>query len=40
MNDHREQMPSGKDKKIFRQTAQKTKKINVKPHIARGGIRL
>lgn len=28
------------DKKIFRHTAKKSKKINVKPHISRGGIRL
>ena len=40
MNDRREKLSPGTDKKIFRQTAQKTKKINVKPHIARGGIRL
>lgn len=40
MNEHRNKMSAGKDKVIFKRTAQKTKKINVKPHIARGGIRL
>lgn len=30
----------GKDKKIFRNTAITTKKINVNPTIMRGGIRL
>ncbi len=30
----------GKDKKIFRRTATKSKKINVNPSIYRGGIRL
>lgn len=29
-----------KDKKIFTNTAMKTKKINVRPHISRGGIML
>ena len=29
-----------KDKKIFRRTATKSKKINVNPTIYRGGIRL
>lgn len=29
-----------KDKKIFRRTATKSKKINVNPTIFRGGIRL
>lgn len=28
------------DKKVFKRTAQKTKKINVEPKISRGGIRL
>lgn len=28
------------DKKIFRRTAAKTKKININPKIFRGGIRL
>lgn len=31
---------SGKDKKIFRNTAVSSKKINVNPTIYRGGIRL
>lgn len=30
----------GKDEKIFRNTASKSKKINVNPTIYRGGIRL
>lgn len=29
-----------KDKKIFKATADKTKKINVNPSLMRGGIRL
>lgn len=29
-----------KDKKVFNQTAKKTKKINVSPRFMRGGIRL
>lgn len=29
-----------KDKKIFSNTARKTKDINIKPHVMRGGIRL
>lgn len=28
------------DKKVFRETASKTKKINISPIIMRGGIRL
>ena len=40
MNDQRTPMKKSTDKKVFRQTAQKTKAINVKPHVARGGIRL
>lgn len=31
---------SGKDKRIFRNTATKSKKINVNPVVYRGGIRL
>lgn len=31
---------SGKDKKIFRNTAVSSKKININPTIPRGGIRL
>ncbi|UNI72399.1 MAG: hypothetical protein [Chaetfec virus UA24_2563] len=30
----------GRDKKIFRRTAAKAKKINIDPKIYRGGIRL
>lgn len=33
-------MKARKDKKVFRRTAVKTKKINVAPKIMRGGIRL
>lgn len=29
-----------KDARIFRNTAMKTKKINIKPHVSRGGIML
>lgn len=29
-----------KDKKIFTHAADKTKKINISPNVARGGIRL
>lgn len=36
----RKKMPVRKDKKIFRNTADKSKKINIKPKIMRGGIRL
>ena len=36
----RQRMKSGKDKKVFRRTAVKTKKINVNPLPYRGGIRL
>lgn len=37
---HREKAQKWKDQKIFRNTASKTKKINVSPKIMRGGIRL
>lgn len=30
----------GRDKKVFKHTAVKSKKININPKIARGGIRL
>lgn len=36
----RKRMPKGKDKKVFRRTAAKSKKININPTIFRGGIRL
>lgn len=37
---HRSKVRRSKDRKIFKKTADSTKKINVKPHVARGGIRL
>lgn len=40
MNDHRTSLNPRSDKKIFKHTAQKTKKINIKPRVQRGGIRL
>lgn len=36
----RSKMRSGKDRKVFTHAADKTKKINIKPIVARGGIRL
>lgn len=33
-------MKRGKDRKVFRRTAVKTKKINIDPKSYRGGIRL
>ena len=36
----RKHMTSGKDKKVYTQTAKKIKKINIAPKISRGGIRL
>lgn len=36
----RKPMSPKKDKKVFRSTAAKSKKINVNPTIFRGGIRL
>ena len=36
----RRKLRSGKDKKVYTQTAQKVKKINIAPKVARGGIRL
>lgn len=36
----RKAMKPRKDKKIFRRTAVKTKKINLAPRVMRGGIRL
>lgn len=36
----RKMMKSGKDHKVFRATAVKSKKININPTIYRGGIRL
>lgn len=36
----RKREPRAKDKKVFRRTAAKSKKINIDPTIYRGGIRL
>lgn len=36
----RRKMKKGKDNKVFRCTAAKSKKINIEPTIFRGGIRL
>lgn len=36
----RRAMKARKDKKIFRRTAVKSKKINLAPRVMRGGIRL
>lgn len=36
----RKRMPRGSDRKVFRRTAAKSKRINIDPKIYRGGIRL
>ncbi len=36
----RKKMSKGKDSRVFRRTAAKSKKININPTIFRGGIRL
>jgi hypothetical protein len=36
----RKMMRPKKDKKVFRRTAAKSKKININPTVVRGGIRL
>lgn len=36
----RRRMARGTDRKIFRRTAAKSKKININPVVFRGGIRL
>lgn len=36
----RKRQPRGTDRKFFRRTASKSKAINIKPVIYRGGIRL
>lgn len=36
----RKVMARRKDRKVFRRTAVKTKKVNISPKIMRGGIRL
>lgn len=40
MNDRRKELSRKRDKVIFKNTAQKTKKVNIKPRVMRGGIRL
>lgn len=37
---YRKRTKPAKDARIFRNTAMKTKKINIKPHVSRGGIQL
>lgn len=37
---HRSKTNKRKDNSIFRNTAMTTKKINIRPHISRGGIQL
>ena len=37
---YRKKMKKNKDKQVFKQTANKTKAINVSPVVKRGGIRL
>ncbi len=39
-DNYRQKMMPKKDERIFRKTATKTKKINIKPKAKRGGIRL
>lgn len=36
----RKKMRPKKDKKVFRRTAAKSKKININPTVFRGGVRL
>lgn len=36
----RSKMTRKKDKKVFKHSADQTKKININPTVARGGIRL
>lgn len=36
----RKRMSRGTDRKVFRRTAAKSKKININPTVFRGGIRL
>lgn len=36
----RRRMPKRRDRKVFKQTANKTQVINLKPVVMRGGIRL
>lgn len=37
---HRKKVSGRKDARIFRNTAMKTKKINIAPKVSRGGIQL
>lgn len=37
---HRRIMKKPKDRKVFKRTASKAKKVNITPKIYRGGIRL
>lgn len=37
---HRSKTNKRKDNRIFKNTAMSTKKINIRPHISRGGIQL
>lgn len=37
---HRKKMKASKDHRVFTATAKKTKAINIKPKIMRGGTRL
>lgn len=37
---HRKETQPGLDRKVFNQTARRTKKINIAPKVQRGGIRL
>lgn len=37
---HRIRLKAKKDKKVFKKTASKSKKINITPKLMRGGIRL
>lgn len=36
----RQVMPRGTDQRVFRNTATKTKQVNIAPRVMRGGIRL
>lgn len=36
----RQKLKPGQDRKIFRRTAVKTKRVNISPVVSRGGIRL
>ena len=36
----RKSVKKAKDRKIFKRTVEKTRDINVKPRVSRGGIRL